>query len=161
MFKVHYRSSNSEGEPSCRHLDWYGHTSTHVFAVQDWKDTSRIFYPGSFSSLIDSIGEKHGRTASPSGNFHPPPPHTTSASSTLSATNRCNETLELTFLFDENANSSSRLVPSLFPHSLHLLSYPVSLSPSSLSSILIFSLLLFSISLNLNLFIIYFSNHFL
>lgn len=35
-------------------------------------DTSRIFYPGSFSSLIDSIGEKHGETGfNPLGGFRP------------------------------------------------------------------------------------------
>lgn len=42
--------------------------------VHDGQDTSRIFYPGSFSSLIDSIGEKHGETGfKPLGGFRPLP----------------------------------------------------------------------------------------
>lgn len=45
--------------------------------VHDGQDTSRIFYPGSFSSLIDSIGEKHGETGfNPLGGFaSSSPPH--------------------------------------------------------------------------------------
>lgn len=41
--------------------------------MHDEQDTSRIFYPGSFSSLIDSIGEKHGETGfNPLGGFSSP-----------------------------------------------------------------------------------------
>lgn len=43
--------------------------------MHDGQDTSRIFYPGSFSSLIDSIGEKHGETGfNPLGGFRSLPP---------------------------------------------------------------------------------------
>lgn len=80
---------NLKGSPYTVDLSISTNQRTRMY-THDWQDTSRIFYSESFSSLIDSIGEKHGETAfNPLGGFHLRFPD---AFSTLPTTNRCNET---------------------------------------------------------------------